>query len=122
MKTASYFSYHGPGRIGISVGAPRGCPPGYRMYRTLAPRRPMLTMPFDQYRAIFIREILGRLDPHQVEVDLHRLAGGAEPVLLCFERPPFTVDNWCHRRMVAEWFAETLSLDVPELVGTGGAD
>ena len=26
MKTASYFTYTGPGRIGISVGAPRGYP------------------------------------------------------------------------------------------------
>ena len=29
MKTASYFTYTGRGRIGISVGAPRGCGKGF---------------------------------------------------------------------------------------------
>ncbi len=42
MKTSSYFYYTGPGRIGITVGNPRGIPAGYRMYRQLAPRREML--------------------------------------------------------------------------------
>jgi hypothetical protein len=42
---------------------------------------------------------------------VHRLAGGAEPVLLCWERPPFTADNWCHRRMVAAWFGVGVALE-----------
>ncbi len=41
MKTASYFTYHGPGRVGISLGRPRGIS-GYRIYRNLAPRGDML--------------------------------------------------------------------------------
>ncbi len=75
----------------------------------------MLQLPYDQYRHIFFRDILGPLDPQKVADDLQRLAGKFEPVLLCFEKPPFDASNWCHRRMVAEWFGNTLGLDVPEL-------
>ena len=114
MKTASYFTYRGPGRIGISVGNPRGIPAGYRMYKALAPRRDMLHLSQDEYRDIFFGDILGRLNPTQVAHDLEKLAAGDEPVLLCFEKPPFTVSNFCHRRMVAEWFKDTLGLNVPE--------
>ena len=117
MKTASYFTYFGPGRIGISVGSPRNCPAGYRMYRALAPRRDMLQLERKVYRKIFFDDILARLDPEKVVADLTALAGSHEPVLLCFEKPPFTAQNFCHRRMVANWFRETLGLDVPEYRG-----
>ena len=73
-------------------------------------------MSYDQYRTAYFSEILGSLDPAKVMADLERLADGHEPVLLCFERPPFSDTNWCHRRMVAEWFADTLQLLVPEIV------
>ena len=117
MKTASYFTYTGPGRIGISVWPPRNCPAGYRLYRALAPRRDMLKLDQATYRRIFFDEILGKLDPEKVVRDLKSLAVSHEPVLLCFEKPPFTARNWCHRRLVAEWFQETLGLDVPEIGG-----
>jgi hypothetical protein len=52
-----------------------------------------------------------------------------EPVLLCYEVPPFSApqpipqaglttigpQNWCHRRLVAVWFQETLGVEVAEL-------
>ena len=120
MKTASYYTYTGPGRIGISVGSPRGCPAGYRMYRALAPRRDMLKLERKVYRKIFFDDILARLDPEKVVADLTALAAPHEPILLCFERPPFTATNWCHRRMVANWFRSTLGLEVPELERAGG--
>ncbi len=106
MKTAAYSTYTGPGRIGISVGAPRGCPAGYRLYRTLAPRRDMLKLDQATYRRIFFDKILAKLDSEKVMRDLTSLAVPHEPVLLCFERPPFTSNNWCHRRLCAEWFQE----------------
>jgi uncharacterized protein (DUF488 family) len=116
MKTASFFTYFGPGRIAIVRGrVPVRTPKGYRIYRDLAPRWDMLTMPYDQYRTIYFSEILGLLDPAKVLEALERLADGHEPVLLCFERPPFSASNWCHRRMVADWFAESLQLEVPEI-------
>jgi hypothetical protein len=33
--------------------------------------------------------------------DLVALAAPDEPVLLCWEKPPFSDANWCHRRIVA---------------------
>ena len=114
MKTASYFTYRGPGRVGISIGRPRGIA-GYRIYRPLAPRGDMLKMGIEQYREIYIGEILASQDPEKVAADLQRLAGDHEPVLLCFEKPPFHADNWCHRRMVAEWLESRLGLDIPEI-------
>ena len=76
----------------------------------------MLSLRYDPYRHAYFREILGTLDPVRVYAELIALAGGHEPVLLCFERPPLTRDNWCHRRMVAEWFGDQLGLDIPELI------
>ena len=37
MKTSSFFSYTGPGRISIARFAPRGTPAGVRVYKRLAP-------------------------------------------------------------------------------------
>ncbi len=121
MKTASYFTYFGPGRVGISRFNPRGGISGYRVYRALAPWRGMLKLREAVYRDIYFNSILAELDPQKVVADLQALAGGHEPVLLCFERPPFTATNWCHRRMVAEWLADKIGLDVPELERGGGA-
>jgi len=115
MKTACFKTYDGPGRVAITRGTPRGAPKGYRLYRTLAPTWPMLRMSYGQYRETFFRDILGPLDPQTEWDSLHDLAGGHEPVLLCFERPPFAVSNWCHRRMVATWFRDTLGHPIEEI-------
>ena len=114
MKTASFFTYTGPGRISIARYAPRGTPAGYRQYRALAPDADMLNMSQPLYLPRYAA-ILNALDPQQVWDDLHRLAGDQEPVLLCWERPPFTPTNWCHRRLVADWFQARLGIAVPEL-------
>lgn len=114
MKTASHFTYSGPGRISISRGQPRGAPAGYRVFKTLAPEGAILKLPRPQYTVFFMAQ-LAKLDPQATWDTLHELAGGAEPVLQCFEKPPFTATNWCHRRMVAEWFAETLGHQVDEI-------
>lgn len=114
MQTASWLTYRGPGRIGISRGMPRRAEAGFRMYRALAPHREMLGMAFDDYRPIYVGGILARLDPQETWDRLHALAYPHEPVLLCFERPPFTRDNFCHRHLVAEWFGERLGHEVPE--------
>lgn len=116
MKTASHYTFSGAGRISISIGYPRGAPAGYKIFKALAPTRDLLKVQ-DQakYEARYRAEILGKLDPQGTWDTLHGLAGGAEPVIQCFEKPPFHRDNWCHRRMVAAWFKETLGHDVPEL-------
>jgi hypothetical protein len=113
MKTASFFTYAGPGRISIARWAPPKHPAGYRVYRALAPARSMMAMSPDDF-AFCYRLMLRHLDPAKVWDEMHALAGGAEPVLLCWERPPFTADNWCHRRHVAAWFGEALGVTVEE--------
>ena len=113
MKTASFYTYTGPGRISIARYAPRSTPAGYRQYRALAPDADMLKMTQALYLPRYAA-ILERLDPQQVWDDLHHLAGDQEPVLLCWERPPFTASNWCHRRLAADWFQDRLGVEVPE--------
>lgn len=115
MKTASHFTYTGPGRVVISLGNPRGVPGGYRRYAPLMPKRDMLRLDHDDYHPRFVADILDPLDPAQVWRELHALHGeGIEPVLQCFERPPLDRRNFCHRRMVAAWFEQRLGVSVPE--------
>jgi len=114
MKTASFFTYSGSGRISIARYAPKGTPRGVRQYHALAPAADMLKLS----RAIYLPRyaaILEQLDPQRVWDELHQLADGQEPVLLCWERPPFTASNWCHRRLVADWFQTHLGVIVPEI-------
>jgi hypothetical protein len=89
------------------------------MFKALAPTREMLNANYQP--AEFVERILDPLDPQKVWDQLHELAGGGEPVLLCFERPPFSKKNWCHRRLVAAFFEERLGVKVPE-IGYDGPD
>ena len=116
MLTASYFTYDGPGRIAITVGNPRRVPAGYRFDRSLAPTRDMFGLTPEEYIQRFLT-ILDQLDPQQKWDELHAKARGHEPVLQCFERPPFRrrPKGWCHRRIVADWFQHHLGHEIPEL-------
>lgn len=113
MKTSSFFLYQGPGRVSIALYPPKGTPAGYRVFRQLAPRQDMLRLDLAAYRGRYFTEILGRLDPREVWDQLHQLAAPHEPVLLCWERLD-RPGQWCHRRMVAEWFQATLGHEVQE--------
>jgi len=64
-----------------------------------------------QYIDQYLAAVLGWLDPAEVAADLQRLAGDAEPILLCWcgKGKP------CHRRIVAAWLGEALGMEVPEL-------
>ena len=116
MKTASWFTPLGPEyqRIGISRGTPRGHPAGYQMFRTLAPGDWFKNIDRAEYEQRFQAEVLDPLNPQRIWDMLQAKANGREPVLLCFERPPFTATNWCHRRLVAAWFERHLEVRVPE--------
>ncbi len=115
MKTSCFKHYAGPGRISIARYAPRGTPAGYRQFKAMAPYKHMLKMSIGPYRSIYFGEILKKLDPQKTWDHLHELAGNAEPVLLCWETLQ-TPDDWCHRRMAADWFAHHLGVEVPELI------
>lgn len=108
--------------VRISVGAPRWIRERLIAEPRLAPTRTMLNLPYDKYERLF-RSILAESDPQQVWDELHERTGGVEPVLLCFEKPPFHANNWCHRRMVAKWFEDALGVEVLEAAygpGSGG--
>ena len=117
MKTSSFYLYSGPGRISIAQTAPRRVEAGFKLYQALVPGKWLFDPTYKDYatyRERYFHEILAPLDPQKVWDDLHALAGGHEPVLLCHEhlRKP---DEWCHRRMVAEWFEQALGIAVPEM-------
>lgn len=114
MKTASFFTYVGVGRISIARFAPRGTPAGFKVYKPLAPGPWFNSVPEDVYRELYFAQ-LAELDAAAVVAALTELAAGHEPVLLCYEKPPFTSDNWCHRTMVSEWLKKELGLEVSEI-------
>jgi len=58
-----------------------------------------------EYAIEYQRETLNKLDPTKVFEEL-----GFDVVLLCWEAP----GKFCHRRLVAEWLEEALSIEVPE--------
>ncbi|MBA3755572.1 MAG: DUF488 family protein [Nitrosomonas sp.] len=87
---------------------------GYRVFKALAPGPWFNSVTKEEYTKLFNAQ-LAELDPVATWEKLEELGGGHEPVLLCFEKPPFTEDNWCHRRMVADWFKKELGHTVEEL-------
>ena len=119
MKTASFFTYTGPGRISIARFPPRNTPAGFKVYRKLAPGEWFNSVSVEEYLERFQGEILAPLDPQTIWDELHRLAGESEPVLLCWERPPVAATelpghDFCHRRIVAQWLEERLGFVVEE--------
>jgi hypothetical protein len=100
-------------RVGISRGAPRGHPAGYRRYRPLYPGRWFRSVSPEEYVLRYNAEILAPLDPHQVIEDLRRFGAGSSIALLCFERPG-TSDGWCHRALAAGWLARALDQPIGE--------
>ena len=118
MKTGSFFTYQGPGRISISRSPPRTALAGFRVFKALAPGPWFNSVTPTQNRKLYNAQ-LSALDPAKVWQQLHALASDAEPVLLCYEMPPFTATNFCHRRLVAEWFAEHLGHVVHEHIPAG---
>jgi hypothetical protein len=123
MLTSSWYAPRSADHqiIGISRGVPRRMAAGYRLYRALAPGEWFRTASTEEYLRLYHAEILAPLDPGEVWADLHRLAGGKVPVLVCYEQ--IDAGEWCHRGIIAKWFAETLGVDVGEYghldLGTG---
>ena len=113
MKTGSFFTYSGPGRVSISRFPPRNTPAGFRVYKALAPGPWFNSVSRSKYELVYGAQ-LALLAPQETRDTLHALAGNDEPVLLCYERPPFTETNWCHRRLVSAWFEQHLGHVVEE--------
>jgi hypothetical protein len=119
VKTSSFRTYTGPGRVSIARYAPRNHPAGYRVCSKLAPGPWFNRVTYERYCELY-GAILDKLDPRRIYAELVELAAPGEPVLLCWEVPPFSIPhNWCHRRLLADWFKTTIDVDVPELVLPG---
>ena len=116
----SYF-----GRLGGIQRSPELCPisialwtprwaDGVQRFADLAPTQSMVGgQALGEYRPRY-EAILAKLDPDDVLGRLEEMAQGREPVLLCFEKPPFTAGHFCHRRMAAEWLESHMGQAVPE--------
>ena len=113
MKTASFFTWTGAGRISIARFPPRKTPAGFRVYKALAPGAWFNSVSREEYERRFAAQ-LAALDPRAVHDDLVALAAPHEPVLLCWERPPFSDGKWCHRRIVAAWLERELGIRIEE--------
>lgn len=73
-------------------------------------------LPWPGYAAVFQQQ-LDCLNPQKTWERLMRMAeaiGADEPILLCYESAKTLDTNPCHRRLVAQWFKETIGEDVPE--------
>jgi hypothetical protein len=85
-------------------------------YKVLAPKYEFFMAykrgEIDQYgyTQAFNSLVLGQLDPHEVFTDIC-CRWGFNTTLLCYEKP----GDFCHRRLVAQWFEKELGFEVPEL-------
>jgi hypothetical protein len=115
MKTSSFASYVGPGRVSIARFAPRSAPGGYRVYKPLAPGSWFNSVSEQEYRVRYFAQ-LASLDAAQVVADLVALAGGHEAILLCYESAAEIArgSTFCHRHMAAQWFKTELGMVVSE--------
>ncbi|MGD0079812.1 MAG: DUF488 domain-containing protein [Methanoregula sp.] len=112
MLKTSYFarSAREPGAVSIARFPPRWYT-GRRYFR-LAPKPEMLKLgDWEEYQRRYREEILSGLDPEEILRDLDIAGAGHDVILLCFEKERMH----CHRGLVAEWFSETIGLEVPEL-------
>ena len=53
--------------------------------------------------------ILAKLTPGRTYETIEAMVGGGA-ILLCWEKP----GEFCHRRIVAQWFEDTIGIQVPE--------
>jgi len=60
----------------------------------------------EEYTIRYYNETLNNLDPATTYQEL-----GEDAILLCYER----VSDFCHRRIVADWFLKHLQIEVKEL-------
>jgi hypothetical protein len=79
-------------------------------YKKLAPPKKLLydyksgLVDEKKYREIYSKEVLNELNPSEIAKELNN------KVILCYEKP----EDFCHRRLVAEWLENNLDIKVNE--------
>jgi hypothetical protein len=114
LLTGSFFTVpraHA-GRVSIA----RSAPSGHRQpsYRAFAPGfSGWNSLPYDRYKSLYFQQ-LAQIDIRQALEDVQSLVPeGVTPIVMCWERTGVG-DDWCHRRMLAEWIEDETGLYVPE--------
>lgn len=106
--------------VGISIGTPR-FPLGYTIREqcySLAPKGYMLNMSLEAFKPAYYQKLEGigedKIINMVMRLDQSAQAEGKELVLLCYEdvRVP---EDWCHRTVFAEWWAEHVGEVIEEL-------
>lgn len=86
-------------------------------YKILAPKKSFFyryksgEIDENGYISEYYRLVLDVLDPAEIYQYLTEKYGN-DITLICYEKP----GDFCHRRIVAEWFEHHLSISVPELI------
>lgn len=115
MKTSYYaIAAKEPGAIAISRKLPHWLPRDFPRYRPLAPGDWHRSITEGQYVQRY-HSILATMQPIIVWNLLHEMVYPHEPILVCYEKS----GDFCHRRIVAEWFRYWLNQEVPELTIQG---
>lgn len=106
--------------VGISIGTPK-FHLGYTLREqcySLAPKGYMLNMDIERFKSAYYEKLEG-IGTEKIIGMVNRLderaqSEGKELVLLCFEdvRIP---EDWCHRTVFAEWWAENTGEVIEEL-------
>lgn len=109
MQTSNFASdWDNPNAVSIARWPPRGWHGA--IYMALAPPDWLVderdNLSHDDYVRHYYKHVLNRLDPKIVYTEL-----GEDAVLLCYEPP----EDFCHRRIVADWLFVALGHDIPEI-------
>lgn len=111
MQTG-YYAKSGKDDRGISIS--RGIPKWFKgeIYTPLAPSWQLIRVADPvAYTEGYYETVLNKLKPDKVLQQL-----GPDAIMLCYEKP----GDFCHRRIVADWFKRELGLDIPEFDPTEG--
>lgn len=101
-------------RVSISRMSPRNLS-GYRGYPRLAPGDWWRSIEDPaEWAARYETDVLDKLDPAKVVVDLMAMVPDGRTVALCCWETFEPFSGWCHRGQVAAWLHERLGLMVVE--------
>lgn len=104
--------------VRTSLGSPKfemANPPAY-VLSPMMPRFEMLKMERPEYELAY-RRMLAGVGVAKFWEELNRLvlANPDKVVALCCYEDIRKPNEWCHRRIFAEWFAEQTGYEIPEL-------